>query len=87
MYACIVETGGGFFAVVCAPSNATANSYDPPPPRSAKEPEPWQWGSGSYALRVGWVVGIGGCIAGCAHPLEKSATDSVRTSIHRLPSL
>jgi len=46
MYACIVETDGGFFAVVCAPSNATANSYDPPPPRSAKEPEPWQWGSG-----------------------------------------
>src|SRR5215216_1578699 len=44
----------------------------------------WQ-GSGSFALRGGgWVVGIGGCIAGCAHPLEKSATSFVDASIHCL---
>src|SRR5215211_1043537 len=40
------EVGGGFFAGVCTPSNATANFRDPPPPLSAKEPEPWQWDSG-----------------------------------------
>src|SRR5215207_2276760 len=32
MYACIPEIGRGFFAGVCAPSNATAHSCDPPPP-------------------------------------------------------
>jgi hypothetical protein len=46
MYACIRETGRGFFEEVCAPSNASANFCDPPPPRDTKEPEPWQWGSG-----------------------------------------
>jgi len=46
MYACNCRTGCGFFEEVCPPSNATGNSYDPPPPLSAKEPEPWQWGSG-----------------------------------------
>ena len=36
MYACILETGRGFFEVVCAPGNATAYSRDPPPaPRFA----------------------------------------------------
>jgi hypothetical protein len=30
MYACISETGRGFFEGVCTPSNATAHSYDPP---------------------------------------------------------
>jgi hypothetical protein len=40
MYACIHETGRGFFEGVCAPSNATANFRDPP--RNTKEPEP-QW--------------------------------------------
>src|SRR5829696_3362070 len=32
MYACILETGRGFFERVCTPSNATANFRDPPPP-------------------------------------------------------
>jgi hypothetical protein len=32
----------------------------------------------------GWVAGMGGCIAGCAHPLEKSGSSIVKTSIHRL---
>jgi hypothetical protein len=36
MYACICETGRGFFEVVCAPSDATA----PTPQR--KKPEPRQ---------------------------------------------
>jgi hypothetical protein len=44
MYACIPESGGGFFEGVCTPSNATAHSYDPP--RNAKEPEPRYWNSG-----------------------------------------
>ena len=34
----------------------------------------------------GWVAGMGGCIAGCAHPLEKSAPNFQDTSIHRLNS-
>jgi hypothetical protein len=32
MYACILETGCGFFEGVCAPRNATAHFRDPPPP-------------------------------------------------------
>jgi hypothetical protein len=32
MYACILETGRGFFEGVCTPGNATANFRDPPPP-------------------------------------------------------
>src|SRR5215216_689374 len=40
MYACINETGGGFFEGVCAPSNATANSYDPPHPSARKNRSP-----------------------------------------------
>src|SRR5215208_434752 len=32
MYACIYETAGGFFERVCAPNDAPAHSYDPPPP-------------------------------------------------------
>jgi hypothetical protein len=35
---------------------------------------------------VGWVAGMGGRIAGCAHPLEKSATNFRNVSIHLLPS-
>jgi hypothetical protein len=31
MYACILETGCGYFEGVCAPSNATAHLHDPPP--------------------------------------------------------
>jgi hypothetical protein len=31
MYACILETERGFFAGVCAPSNATAHLRDPSP--------------------------------------------------------
>jgi len=48
-------------------------------------PEPWRWGSGTFALRVGRDVGMGGCIAGCAHPLEKSGPSIKDASIHRLP--
>jgi len=40
MYAYIPEIGGRFFEVVGAPSTTTANFRDPPPPLSAKEPEP-----------------------------------------------
>jgi hypothetical protein len=32
MYACILETGRGFFGGVCTPSNTTAYLRDPPPP-------------------------------------------------------
>jgi hypothetical protein len=32
----------------------------------------------------GWVVGMGGCIAGRAHLIEKSAASFKDTSIHRL---
>jgi hypothetical protein len=32
------------------------------------------------------VAGIRGCVAGCAHPLEKSASGFTDTSIHRLAS-
>jgi hypothetical protein len=46
MYACILETGRGFFEWVCTPSSTTANLHDPPPPRNAKEPEPHGQGSG-----------------------------------------
>jgi hypothetical protein len=35
MYACVHETGRGFFEGVCTTSNATAYSCDPPPPRFA----------------------------------------------------
>src|SRR5215212_2916940 len=34
--------------------------------------------------RQGWVAEIRGRFAGCAHPLEKSATGFKNTSIHRL---
>jgi hypothetical protein len=37
MYAYIPEIGGGFFEVVCTPSNATAHSYDPPPILAIRE--------------------------------------------------
>ena len=50
MYACVVETGRGFFEGACAPSNATAHFCDPPPLRNAKRPEPWQWGSGQKRI-------------------------------------
>jgi len=33
MYACIPEIERGFFQGVCTPTNATANSYDPPHPQ------------------------------------------------------
>src|SRR5215216_6347378 len=49
-------------------------------------PESYCQGSGSFALRGGVVVGMGGCIAGCAHPLEKSAPSFTDVSIHRLSS-
>jgi hypothetical protein len=32
----------------------------------------------------GWVVGMGGCIVGCAHHLEKSTANFMGTSIHCL---
>jgi hypothetical protein len=34
----------------------------------------------------GWVAGMGGCIAECAHHLEKSAPDFRNASIHLLLS-
>src|SRR5215204_5364877 len=37
-----------------------------------------------FTNRGGWVAEMGGCIAGCAHPLEKSAADFGDASIHRL---
>jgi hypothetical protein len=37
-------------------------------------------------LEVGWVVGMGGCITGCAHHLAKSVTNFKDTSIHCLAS-
>jgi lipid-binding SYLF domain-containing protein len=40
-----------------------------------------------YVARGGWVAGMGGCIAGCADPLEKSASSSTDTSIYRLPPI
>jgi hypothetical protein len=46
MYACIPDFGGGFFEGLCTPSNATAHSCDPSPPRIAREPEPLCQGSG-----------------------------------------
>jgi hypothetical protein len=34
----------------------------------------------------GWVVGMGGCIVGCAHHLAHSSLDFRKASIHCLPS-
>src|SRR5215211_3928201 len=31
MYACVHETGDGFFKGVCTPSSTTAHPHDPPP--------------------------------------------------------
>src|SRR5215218_10866534 len=59
MYACMLETERGFFQGACAPSNATAHSYDQP--HNTKEPEPWQWGSGPK-----WIMRrltVGGALA------------------------
>jgi hypothetical protein len=41
MYACILETGCGFFEGVCALSNTTVHSYDPPPSRNTKTGALW----------------------------------------------
>ena len=48
------------------------------------EPESQSRGSGSLCYGVEWVVEIGGRIAGCAHPLEKSGSGFADASIHRL---
>jgi hypothetical protein len=40
MYAYIPDIGGGFFEGVCTPSNATAHSYDPPPPATHRNRNP-----------------------------------------------
>ena len=40
MYACICETGRGFFAGVCTPSNATVIFRDPPHPAAGKNRSP-----------------------------------------------
>ena len=45
---------------------------------------PWQWGSGLCVTGWGWVAENGGCIAGRAHPREKSAPGFKNISIHRL---
>ena|SRR5215211_1815936 len=55
MYACVHEIGRRFFEGVCAPSNATTHSCDPPPPRNTKEPEPRQWDSGRSRSRQEFV--------------------------------
>jgi hypothetical protein len=61
MYACIRETGRGFFARVCTPCNATAIFRDPPPPRHTKEPEShWQ---GSGLKRITSRATVGGDLA------------------------
>ena len=70
MYACMPEIGRGFFEGVCAPSNATAHLHDPPPYNSRIE----GWG---------WVAEMGGRLAGCAHPLEKSVDGFWDINIHR----
>jgi hypothetical protein len=41
-------------------------------------------GSQFANCKGGWIVEMGGCIAGCAHPLEKSAPSFTDASIHRL---
>ena len=61
MYACIYETWTGFFGGACTPSNATANSHDPPPPPITNVPEPRCQGSGPK-----WItrrVSVGGDLA------------------------
>jgi hypothetical protein len=40
MYACIFESGYGFFEGACTPRNATAHSCDPPPSRNTKTGAP-----------------------------------------------
>jgi len=42
MCAYIRQIERGFFEELRPPSNAVANFRDPPLPRNAKEPEPWQ---------------------------------------------
>jgi hypothetical protein len=61
MYACISEIERGFFEGACTPSNATANSYDPPPSLSAKGPEPHCQGSGP--MRIMRRLTVGGALA------------------------
>jgi hypothetical protein len=46
MYACILETGRGFFEGVCPPSTTTAHLSDPPLPLDSRID------SGSHALAV-----------------------------------
>jgi hypothetical protein len=46
MYACIDETGGGFFASVCGPNHHSLFSCDPPP-MSSEKAGALQKGSGS----------------------------------------
>jgi hypothetical protein len=51
------------------------------------EPESHCWGSDSSALvGWGWVAEMDGCVAGCAHLLEKWVTDLKNAGIHRLSS-
>src|SRR5215218_6592868 len=40
MYACLYEIRGGFFSMVCTPSDATAHSYDPPLPSTQENLSP-----------------------------------------------
>src|SRR5215213_9919014 len=48
-------------------------------------PEPWEWGSGSFALRGGSRK-MAVALLNVHTPLEKSAADFTDTSIHRLVS-
>jgi hypothetical protein len=52
MYACIRETGRGFFEGVCAPSDATAIFRDPPPPRNAQRTGALRQGSGLKRITI-----------------------------------
>jgi hypothetical protein len=50
MYACVPEIERRFFEGVRTPSNATANSCDPPSLPNMKEPEPRYWDSGPKGI-------------------------------------
>jgi hypothetical protein len=58
MYACVRGIWRGYFKGVCTPSNAIANFRDPPPPLSAKEPEPRNWAPARKGLLAAllWAV-------------------------------
>ena len=52
MYACVHETGGGFFGAVCTLSDQARISSDPPHP-SIREL--------LWEIRSSWLIGLGLC--------------------------